>query len=228
MANSKPYRILIVDDHAVVRRGLRHLLESQPGIEVVSDASNGLDAVDHVRKLKPDLVIMDLTMPEMNGLEAARVIRHESPSTDVLVLTMHFAEELAREVLRSGALGYMLKSDADTDLLAAVDHMRHHQPFFTGKLAVTMAQNFISPKNPDGGGGGNPGGDDGEGAALTDREIAVVRLLAEGKSNKEAAAALGVSSRTVESHRNHIMHKMNFGSFSEMIRFAVRSKLVDP
>jgi DNA-binding NarL/FixJ family response regulator len=211
----------------VVRRGLRQLLESQPGLEVCSDVGNGLDAVDQVRKQKPDLVIMDLTMPEMNGLEAARVIRHESPSTDVLVLTMHFTEELAREVLRSGALGYMLKSDADTDLLAAVDHMRHHQPFFTGKLAVTMAQNFISPKNPDGVDGGLDGSD-GEGAALTDREIEVVRLLAEGKSNKEAAAALGVSSRTVESHRNHIMHKMNFTSFSEMIRFAVRSKLVDP
>jgi DNA-binding NarL/FixJ family response regulator len=161
----------------------------------------------------------------MNGLEVMRKIRKESPSTAVLILTMHFSEELAREMLRSGALGYVLKSDADTELLAALDHARHHQPFFTSRLAISMAQNYVrSPGETTG------SGEDGvlPNAALTPRESEVVKLLAEGKSNKEAASTLGVSTRTIESHRNHIMHKMNFASFSELIRFALRTHVVEP
>jgi DNA-binding NarL/FixJ family response regulator len=226
MAQPKPYRILIADDHAIVRRGLRELLETQPGIEVCGEAANGAEALEQVRAGKPDLAIMDLTMPQRNGLEAARSIRQESPTTEVLVLTMHFADELAREVLRTGALGYMLKSDADTELITAVDHMRRHQPFFTTRLAISLAQNFVSAPADDGA-CGHP--DCNENASpLTDRELEVTRLLAEGKSNKECAAALGVSSRTIESHRNHVMRKMKFSSFSDLVRFAVRSKLVEP
>ena len=126
---AKSYRILVADDHPVVRRGLRALLGSQPGVEVCWEASTGVEAMDHVKKERPDLVVLDLTMPEMNGLEVVRAVREESPSTEILVLTMHFSEELAREVLRSGALGYVLKSDADTELLAAVDHARHPAVF---------------------------------------------------------------------------------------------------
>jgi DNA-binding NarL/FixJ family response regulator len=225
MAAKQAYRILIADDHAVVRRGLRALLASQPGIEVCSEAASGQEALDYVKKEKPDLLVLDLTMPEMNGLEVARAVRQESPDTDILVLTMHFSEEIAREVLRSGAIGYVLKSDADTELLSAVDHARHHQPFFTGKLAVSMAENFIQgraevecPMN-------NKELAD---TPLTGREIQVVQLLADGKSNKQAADALGVSTRTVESHRNHIMRKMGFTSFSDLIRFAVRANLIEP
>jgi DNA-binding NarL/FixJ family response regulator len=171
---------------------------------------------------------MDLTMPDMNGLEAARAIRKELPATEVLVLTMHFADELAREVLRCGALGYMLKSDADIELLTAVEHMRRHRPFFTARLNVSLAQNFVGrPVGPgDQGADGEEGGD--FDFPLTDREIEVVRLLAEGKSNKEAATVLGVSSRTIESHRNHVMRKMSFPSFSDLVRFAVRNNLVEP
>jgi len=225
-APAKPYRILIVDDHSVVRRGLRQLLEAQPGLEVCCEASTGAEAVHHVKRHKPDLVIMDLTMPEVNGLEATRQIRQESPTTDVLVLTMHFSEELAREVLRSGAIGYILKSDADKELLTAVDHARHRDPFFTSRLAATMAQNFLHAA-------GSAPGQEGEqrgagGVPLTAREVDVVRLLSSGKSNKEVAAALSVSTRTVESHRNHIMHKMGFTSFSDLVRFAIRSGLVEP
>jgi DNA-binding NarL/FixJ family response regulator len=229
MTMPKPYRILIVDDHALVRRGLRALLETQPGLEVCSEAANGVEALDQVRKGKPDLAIMDLTMPEMNGLEAARTIRREYPGTEVLVLSMHFADELAREVLRTGSLGYILKSDSDAELLTAVDHMRRHQPFFTSRLAISLAQNFIARGTalPDGEGSTEEGGADSE-SPLTEREIEVVQLLAEGKSNKEAAAKLGVSSRTVESHRNHIMRKMSFLSFSDLVRYAVRKKLVEP
>ena len=137
------YRVLVADDHGVVRHGLRVLLESQPGVEVCGEARTGLEAMDYVKKERPDLLILDLTMPDMNGLDVMRTIRKESPSTDVLILTMHFSEELAREVLRCGALGYVLKSDADTELLAALDHARHHQPFFTSRLAISMAQKYV-------------------------------------------------------------------------------------
>lgn len=224
--SAKSYRILVADDHAVVRRGLRALLGSQPGVEVCWEASTGVEAMEHVKKEKPDLLVLDLTMPEMNGLEVVRAVREESPSTEVLVLTMHFSEELAREVLRSGALAYVLKSDADAELLAAVDHVRHHQPFFTSRLAMTMVHNFVHGSAD----GSSDSGAQGAlpGSPLTPREIEVVQLLAEGKSNKEVAVALAVSTRTVESHRNHIMHKMNFANFSELIRFAVRNNLVAP
>ncbi len=215
-----PYRIIIVDDHPVVRLGLRMLLDQQPGVQIVSEAATGVEALEQIRKLKPDLAIVDLTMPEMNGLDLVRAVRAELPDIVVMVLTMHFSDELAREVLKSGALAYVLKSDADNELLAALDQVRHKQPFFTSRLALTMAQNFIDagdlPPN-----GAPP-------LPLTEREIQVVTLLAQGKSNKEAGAEMQVSTRTVESHRNHIMKKMEFGSFSDLVRFAVRNNLVDP
>jgi len=222
---AKPYRILIADDHAVVRRGLRALLDPQTGLEVCGEAANGPETLEVVAKLRPDMVVLDLTMPEMNGLDLTRSIKELSPSTAVLVLTMHFSEELAREVLRAGALAYVLKSDADSELLAAIDHVRHNQPFFTGALAATMANTFVNGPSQE----EMPASDHKPlpGSPLTNREVDVIRLLAEGKSNKEAALELGVSTRTVESHRTHIMHKMDFRNFSELVRFAVRNNLVD-
>jgi DNA-binding NarL/FixJ family response regulator len=218
--DTKPYRILIADDHAVVRHGVRALLQSQPGLEVCWEASNGIETLQCIKKEKPDMLVLDLTMPELNGLEVVRSVRQESPTTDILVLTMHFSEELARECLGCGALAYVLKSDADTDLLVAVDHVRHRQPYFTSQLAISMTHNFLRSQQS------------GEsllpGTPLTPREIEVVQLLAEGGSNKEVASRLSVSTRTVESHRNHIMRKMNFTSFSELVRFAIRNNLVEP
>jgi DNA-binding NarL/FixJ family response regulator len=218
----KGYRILVVDDHDVVRRGVRALLESQAGVEACSEAANGVEALDHIKKNKTDLVVLDLTMPEMNGLEAARAIRQTSPETEVLILSMHFSEQIAREVLRVGARGYVLKSDAHSELIAAVQRLRLGKPFFTTRLAASMADIFVLGPSDSNSSGLLPG------VPLPTREVEIVQLLAEGKSNKEAAAALGVSTRTVESHRNHIMRKMNFTSFSELIRFAVRNNLVDP
>jgi DNA-binding NarL/FixJ family response regulator len=217
---AKPYRVLVADDHAVVRHGVRALLESQPGVQVCCEASNGVEAMELVKKDKPDLVVLDLTMPEKNGLEVARLIREEAPTVEVLILTMHFSEEVAREVLRCGARGYILKSDADTELITAVRHVQQHKPFFTGKLAMTMAESFVRDV-------GDPEDDDG-GCPLSTRELEVVQLLAAGKSNKEAAGMLGVSSRTVESHRNHIMRKMGFACFSDIVRFAIRNNLIEP
>lgn len=212
-----------MDDRAVVRRGLRSLLVGQAGMEVCAEASNGREAIECLKTCKPDLMILDLTLPEMNGLDVARKAKEASPDTEIMVLTIHFSEELAREVLRCGALAYVLKTDADTELLAAIDHVRHRQPFFTGKLASRMAQNFVE---------GNPaaavGQDGAAGTPLTAREVEVVQLLADGKGNKQVASALGVSTRTIESHRNHIMRKMNFESFSQLVRFAVRNNLVAP
>ena len=215
----KPYRILVADDHPIVRTGLRALLGSQPEIELCAEATTGPEAIAETKRLKPDLVILDLTLPDKTGLEVLEDVRRDSPETQVIVLTMHFSEEIAREALRLGAIGYVLKSDADTELLAAVDNARHLQPFFTGRLALTMAQNFVTGQS----------GTEGEEAAvpLTPRELEVVRLLSAGKSNKQVAADLNVSTRTVESHRHHIMHKMGFQSFSELVRFAVRNNLVE-
>ena len=122
------YRILVVDDHDVVRRGVRALLESQSGVEACAEAANGLEALEHIKKNKTDLVVLDLTMPEMNGLDAARAIRQTSPETEVLILSMHFSEEIAREVLRVGARGYVLKSDANSELIAAVQRLRQGKP----------------------------------------------------------------------------------------------------
>jgi DNA-binding NarL/FixJ family response regulator len=220
-ATAKSYRILVVDDHPVVRRGLRALLGSQPGWEVCGEARTGTEAVNFVKRAKPDLAVLDITMPDMDGLQATRVIREEFSETCVLVLSMHFSEEVAREALRAGALGYVLKSDADRELLAAVDHVRHGQPFFTGQLTASMMWTFLDGTGP------VPGSDDGA-ATLTPREVEILQALAEGKSNKQVASVLSVSTRTVESHRNHIMRKMGFGSFSELVRFAVRNNLIEP
>lgn len=217
----KPYRILVADDHAVVRRGVRAMLQTQPGIEVPWEAANGLQAIECIQKEKPDMIVLDLTMPEMNGLDVVRRVHTESPATDILVLTMHFSEEIAREVIQCGALAYVLKSDADTDLLVAVDHVRHHQPYFTSQLTLSMSQSYLQAANV-------PTESVIPGVPLTARELEVVQLLAFGRSNKEVATELKVSTRTVESHRNHIMRKMNFGSFSDLVRFAVRNQLVEP
>lgn len=223
---AKPYRILLADDHAVVRLGLRALLEDQPGIEISDEATNGVEALEHVKKAKPDLVVLDLTMPEMNGLDAARAIREESPQTSVLVLTVHFSEELAREVLRCGAMGYVLKSDAENELLSAVDHARHGQTFFTGTLTRRLIQDYLGLPNA------QPEGKDKDdplaNSPLTPRELEVIQLLAEGKANKEVAYDLNVSTRMIESHRTHIMHKVKFRSFSDLVRYAVRNNLVSP
>src|SRR2546422_964156 len=147
-----PLRILIVDDHAVVRRGVRALLESQPGWEVSAEATTGREAVDLARRLQPDIVVMDLSLPELNGLDATRQIVNESPRTEVLVLTMHHSEELARNVLQAGARGYVLKSDADENLIAAVETLRQHKPFLTAAVAEFVLDDYIH-RTEEGGGG---------------------------------------------------------------------------
>jgi DNA-binding NarL/FixJ family response regulator len=211
-----PLRILIVDDHAVVRRGVRSLLESQPGWEIAAEATTGREAIDLARQLQPDIVVMDLSLPELNGLDATRQILKESPRSEVLVLTMHHSEELARNVLQAGARGYVLKSDADQNLIAAVESLRRHEPFLTSRVTEFVLGDYIRRVDDEGG----------SHAVVTPREREIIQLLAEGRSNKETASQLGVSVKTVEAHRANIMRKLRLNSVSDLVRYAIRNKIV--
>jgi DNA-binding NarL/FixJ family response regulator len=212
---------LIADDHEVVRQGIRALLETHDGWVVAGEAVTGRQAVEKARQLRPDLVIMDITMPEMNGLEATRQIRKELPEAEVLVLSVHDSEQLVREVLEAGARGYVLKSDAGRDLIAAVETLCQHKPFFTAKVSEMVLEGFLK---------GGPTSEPGKPSlgALTAREREIVQLLAEGQSNKEVADTLGISVKTVETHRSHVMAKLNLHSMSDLVRYAVRNQLIQP
>jgi len=210
-------RILVVDDHAVVRRGVRSLLESQEGWEVCGEATTGRDAVEQSRRLRPDVVVMDLSLPELNGLDATRQILKIAPDTEVLVLTMHHSEELARDALQAGARGYVLKSDADENLIAAVDNLRRHKPFLTSTVTEFVLDDYLRP--------GDSAQDD---FVVTAREREIIQLVAEGQSSKEAAATLGISVKTIEAHRANIMRKLRLRSVSDLVRYAIRNQIVQP
>jgi DNA-binding NarL/FixJ family response regulator len=215
-----PLRILIVDDHAVVRRGVRSLLESQPGWEISGEAATGREAVDMAKRLQPDIVVMDLSLPELNGLDATRQILKESPCSEILMLTMHHSEELARNVLQAGARGYVLKSDADQSLIAAIESLRQHKPFLTSAVTEFVLDDYLRWTETT---------DDGVAhAAVTAREREIIQLLAEGRSNKEAASTLGISVKTIEAHRANIMRKLRLRSVSELVRYAIRNNMVQP
>ena len=210
-------RILVVDDHAVVRRGVRSLLESHEDWEVCGEATTGRDAVEQSRRLRPDVVVMDLSLPELNGLDATRQILKDTPDTEVLVLTMHHSEELARDVLQAGARGYVLKSDADENLIIAVDSLRQHKPFLTSTVTEFVLDGYV--RRGDGAQ---------EDLALTAREREIIQLVAEGQSNKAAAATLGISVKTIEAHRANIMRKLHLHSVSDLVRYAIRNKIAQP
>jgi DNA-binding NarL/FixJ family response regulator len=213
-------RILVVDDHAVVRRGVRSLLESHEGWEVCGEAMTGRDAVTQSLRLRPDVVVMDLSLPELNGLDATRQILKALPDTEVLVLTMHHSEECARDVLQAGARGYVLKADADENLIAAVDSLRQHQPFLSSTVTTLVLDDYARR------------GDAAEGGLAlvspTPREREVIQLLAEGQSNKEVASTLGISVKTIEAHRANIMRKLQLHSLSDLVRYAIRNKIAQP
>jgi DNA-binding NarL/FixJ family response regulator len=213
-----PLHIVIIDDHAVVRRGVRALLESQPGWQVSGEGSTGREAVELVRRLRPHVVVMDLSLPELNGLDATRQIVKESPQTEVLVLTMHQSEQLAQEVLQAGARGYVLKSDADESLIAAVETLRQHKPFLTSKVTEFVLDGYMRRSNAT---------DDGMPKdAVTPREREIIQLLAEGNSNKQVASTLGISVKTIEAHRANIMRKLRLRSISDLVRYAIRNRIV--
>jgi DNA-binding NarL/FixJ family response regulator len=213
----KSVRILIADDHELIRRGLASTLADKPGWSVVAEASNGREAVDLAASTQPDVVILDMTMPELNGLEATRQILAARSSARVLILTAHESEQLVREVLNAGAQGYVLKSDAGKALIAGIEALLDDRPFFTSKVARIVLDGYLRTQ---------------EGAAtdssqnLSPREREIVQLLAEGKSNKEVARALGITVKTAETHRSNIMRKMQFASLSDLIRYAIRNHIV--
>ncbi len=214
-----PFRILVADDHAVVRAGLRTLLESRSGWQVCGEASNGREAVEKAATLKPDVVVMDIGMPLLNGIEATRQIRRVSPETEVLILTMHESDEMVEKVHEAGALGYVLKDVADSTLISAVEMLRRHKPFASARVAPTFARAGARPaKSPERRGRAR--------GRLTQREREIVQLLAEGKSNKEVAGVLGISVRTAETHRANIMLKLNLHSVVELVHFAVRNNII--
>ena len=218
--NADVLRIVVVDDHGVVRRGVRALLESRPGWEVVGEGSNGREAVELVRTARPHVVVLDLSMPDMNGLEATRQIIAESPQTEVLVLTMHHSEQLARDVLQAGARGYVLKSDADQNLIAAVESLRHHKPFLTSTVTEFVLDGYMQLTDSS--------SRDDSAAMVTPREREIIQLIAEGHSSKQAATTLGVSVKTVDTHRANIMRKLRLRSVSDLVRYAIRNKIVQP
>lgn len=216
-------RIVLADDHDVVRRGLRAVLEARQDLEVCGEAATGREAVELTRELKPDVVVLDISMPELNGLEATRQILKAHPQTEVLVLTVHESESLIHEVLDAGGRGYILKSDASKDLIAAVEALRQHKSYFTAKVSDMVLQGYLSGSMAAGRTKLRP-----PRTRLTPREREIVQLLAEGKSNKEVATALDISVKTAETHRTNIMRKLDLHSISELVRYAIRNKMVEP
>ena len=217
----KPFRILVADDHDLMRRGIKTLLESHAGWEVCGEAKTGREAVEKADDLKPDIIILDISMPELNGVEAARRIRKTSADTEILILSMHYSDQLIREIVDAGVRGYIMKSDSDRDLIIAVETLAKHKPFFTSHATEVILSNFSSSRpaialpeliNK----------------RLTSREREIVQLLAEGKSSKEVASSLGISIKTAETHRANIMRKLDLHSVSELVRYAVRNQIIEP
>jgi DNA-binding NarL/FixJ family response regulator len=218
----KSLRILIADDHDLMRRGLRTLLETHPGWTICAEANTGRDAVAKAEELRPDIVIMDITMPELNGVEAARRILKSSPSTEILILSVHHSDQLIREILAAGVRGYIVKSDSDRDLVVAVEALSNHKPFFTPRATELMLNGLDSR------GSGPAGLPQNLSDRLTSREREIVQLLSEGKSSKEVASDLSISVKTAETHRANIMRKLEIHSVSELVRYAVRNQIIEP
>jgi DNA-binding NarL/FixJ family response regulator len=215
-------RLLVADDHDVVRKGVRTLLEEQPGWEVAAEAADGREAVEKAKLVQPDVTILDLSMPELNGLEAAREIL-KTVQTKVLILTMYDSDPLIRQTLEAGARGYLLKSDAGRDLVSAVEALRRNKTFFTPKVAQMVLEGYLgrpSKENEDESNRKN-------GLRLTARQKQILQLLAEGKSSKEVAAALNISVKTAETHRANIMRRLDCHSVTELVRYAIRNHIIE-
>jgi DNA-binding NarL/FixJ family response regulator len=209
-------RILIADDHEVARKGIRALLEEHAGWEVCGEARDGREAVECAARLKPDVLLLDVGMPNLNGLDAARQILAMTPDARILILTVHDSEQVVREVLAAGARGFLLKSDAGRDLVAAVEALQNQRTFFTPKVAQMMLDGYLRPQE----------GDTSEKCVLTPREREVIQLVAEGRTTKEVAAALSLSVKTAETHRTNLMRKLDLHSVADLTLYAVRNGIV--
>ena len=210
--------VLIADDHEVVRRGLRALIQEQPGWQVVAEVANGRDAVAKAEEFKPDVAILDISMPSLNGLDATRQIVKLSPSTKVLILSIHESDQLIHKLVGVGARGYILKADAGRDFIAAVKALLANKTFFTPRVAQKVMDASL---------GKRPKASEEGFSQITAREREVVQLLAEGKSSKEVADILGISFKTAETHRTNLMRKLNCHSVAEIVRYAIRNHIVE-
>ena len=214
----KKLRILLADDHIVMRTGLRALLERQPNLEVVGESENGRETVELAASLAPDVVVMDVGMPILNGIEATKTIVNQRQATAVVILSMHADESYVMRALRAGARGYLLKDSAAADLISALHAVSQHKSFFSPKVSRILAEDYVRVLKQ-------------KGAVdsydlLTNREREILQLVAEGKANKEVATALNISPYTVETHRRHILEKLNLHNPAELILYAVRKGII--
>jgi len=214
----KPIRILLADDHNVMRRGLRLLLESQPEFSVVAEASDGRQAVDQAEALSPDVAVLDIGMPNLNGIEAAQRIAAARPATAIVILSMHSDEGYVLRALKAGAKGYLLKDSAEGDLIGAIKAVTQGKMFFSPEVSRMLVDDYVRQIR-------TRGVDDSY-DLLTTREREILQLVAEGKSNKEVASALNLSLHTVETHRRNLQEKLNLHSVAELILYAVRKRII--
>ncbi len=211
-------RVMLADDHGVVRKGLRFLLERQPEMEVVGEVSNGREAVKLAEQLRPDVVIMDIAMPQLNGIEATAQIVKRNPEVGVIMLSMYSDEGYVMRALTAGAKGYLLKDSAEADLVRAVQVVANKKPFFSPTIAKTLLEDYLRQLQ-------QKGLEDSY-DLLTEREKEILQLLAEGKTNKEVAALLSLSLYTVDTHRTNIMQKLGLHNTAELVLYAVRKKII--
>lgn len=209
-------RILLADNHPIARRGIRNLISETPNIQICGEAGNGRDAVKSAIKLEPDIVIVELNLPELNGIEVTRQIKKSLPKTEILIYTMHEIENQMCKALSAGARGFILKSDDEAKLLEAIGCLSNHKPFLNSKASETLLESFIKR-----------GSDIKDDSILTDREREILQLLAEGKSNKDIASSLGISVRTVEAHRATIMGRLDIHTIVELVHYAIRNNIVE-
>ncbi|MED5545273.1 MAG: response regulator transcription factor [Pseudomonadota bacterium] len=210
-------RIVLADDHEAIRLGVRSVISSHPDWRVVGEAGDGREALELVRSVRPDIAIIDYSLPMMNGLELTRAIKKELPRTEVLVFTMHDREDVLAELLTAGARGYLLKSEASKHLLAAVEALSLRRPYFSGNVSQTLLDRFVEMAAREA-----------SATALTPREREIVQLIAEGRLNKEIAAILELSIKTVETHRAAAMRKLDLKSTADLVRYAVRNNIIEP
>ena len=207
-------RIMIVDDHDAVRRGIRQLVETKPNYQVVGEAADGRTAMEVARETNPDITILDYSLPELNGLDLAHMLKRSLPKIEILLYTMHDREEIISDVLRAGVRGFVLKSDAERHLIAALDALSIHRPYFSNAVSETLLDKFLESKPLP------------FASSLTHREREVVQQIAEGRINKEIARILNISVKTVETHRASAMHKLKLRTTADLVRYAIRNNIV--
>jgi DNA-binding NarL/FixJ family response regulator len=220
ITSPKTLRILVADDHDVMREGTRAVIERQKGWELCGLAATGREAVAQAILLKPDIVIMDMTMPELNGLDAAVQIKRRLPDTEILMFTGHETDELIREAFQAGVKSFIFKSEAHTYLVEAIESLSRHKPFFTNRVSEILFADILN-RSPKGTNGTQPG------QRLSAREREIVQLLAEGKTNKEVGDVLGISVRTAETHRASVLRKLSLDSVAGLVRYAIRNKIIE-